>query len=144
MRVTLEGMIRMWAGSGHNIVLSEIIATDTIASGGNKGSLTTRVSEIFNESVLSWTIGTGLILKLGLFYSLVVVGFVKAIRHGNRQFAVVILVTALYFTIMTGALGDLRFRVPLIPLLSIVAGLGALTVWEGFRRFRSDSIPLRD
>ena len=76
------------------------------------------------------------ILLLGLVYLLDLAGTIALARGRAGLAAFVLLAPALYFILLPGAASLPRFRVPVMPLLCLLAGLGGGWTWETVRARR--------
>jgi len=63
-----------------------------------------------------------------LQYTGAIFGIIKLCIARNFMLISLIILTIAYFTIVTGALGMYRFKLPLVPLICIAAGYGYSTL----------------
>ena len=86
--------------------------------------LTKTVQNLRSEHVVVGAFG----LKWLAEYALLAVALIVMFRNRN-PYLLTALLTLAYFALATGVVGDTRFRVPLVPLIAAVAGMGAYEVW---------------
>lgn len=79
-----------------------------------------------------WLIGLLLpvIVLLGFIYATSLLGFVQIIRVRNWLPFLILVITSAYFLILPGAPSISRFRVPIMPYLSILSSLGANSIYQ--------------
>ena len=64
-----------------------------------------------------------------------IVGFVRGLLGKVTKMPTVFFtVLILYFAVLTGPVANARYRIPVMPLLAILAGVGAQVVWRGLKR----------
>jgi hypothetical protein len=84
----------------------------------------------------TWLIGLLLpsIVLLGFIYVTGLVGSFQIIKEHNWLPFVVLVITSAYFLILPGAPSIARFRVPILPYLSILSSLGAYSIYQMLRQ----------
>lgn len=80
----------------------------------------------------TWLIGVLLpgIILVGFIYAMGLIGFFQIIRDRHWLAFVILIVTSAYFLILPGAPSIARFRVPILPYLSILASLGTYSAYQ--------------
>jgi 4-amino-4-deoxy-L-arabinose transferase-like glycosyltransferase len=80
----------------------------------------------------TWLIGLLLpaIVLLGFIYATGLIGFIQIIRERNWLPFLVLVITSAYFLILPGAPSIARFRVPIMPYLSILSGFGTYAMYQ--------------
>jgi len=92
--------------------------------------LTEAVRHYFGDK--TWLIGLLLpaITLLGFVYITGLIGFFQIIKDRNWLPFVVLVITSAYFLLLPGAPSIARFRVPVLPYLSILSSLGAYSIYQ--------------
>ncbi|OHA00758.1 MAG: hypothetical protein A3H71_01805 [Candidatus Sungbacteria bacterium RIFCSPLOWO2_02_FULL_48_13b] len=73
--------------------------------------------------------------SMALAILLGIVGFVRGLLGKVTKMPTVFFtVLILYFAVLTGPVANARYRIPVMPLLAILAGVGAQVVWRGLKR----------
>lgn len=107
-----------------------------MASGG-KGTL-----DVLNDQGLmaairhyfggkTWLIAVLLpyMLMLGFIYFASLIGVIQLIKERHWSASILLIATCAYFLLIPGAPSVARFRVPIMPYLSLLAGLGTYTIY---------------
>jgi hypothetical protein len=91
-----------------------------------------RPLNLFEKMVAVW--GTVLIAAL---YLGAVVGFWFLIRQRNWYLSAYFFILIVYYAVLSaGGVSVSRYRIPLIPLLSILAGIGTIVIFNTFKERR--------
>ncbi len=77
-------------------------------------------------------------ITLAIVWLLAVAGMVAAFRHKNYMSFALLLLTILYFGVITGGPeAYARFRVPIMPFLALIFGIGFTSISEAFKKKQS-------
>jgi hypothetical protein len=83
------------------------------------------------ELIIAFTVSIYLILNyLFAFYG------AFHFRKNKEYFIFLFILIILYFTAITGAVGEARYRVPFMPFINILCALGILDLWRRFLIFK--------
>lgn len=137
LRAHVRGIGYMFGGNAKDEIVYDLrrqdppIARTLLA---NTESLSSRVIEELKASSREFFVLPILGVKLLLEYGGFVVGIIVLARRRELVIVVVLLGIMAYFSIATGVVGDMRFRLPIIPLYLSVSALGLFIAWDAGRR----------
>ena len=78
------------------------------------------------------------IITLAIVWLLAVAGMVAAFKNKNYMSFALLLLTILYFGVITGGPeAYARFRFPIIPFLALISGIGFTLISEAFKKKQS-------
>ncbi len=121
---TLQGSLNMFLSLG-NMGMAKTFGWTDNAPKGNFAEITSkRILQNFSSNTRESLLGVAIMLILILQYLGAFYGIIKLVKARQYMFASLLILTVIYFSAVTGVLGNYRFKLPVIPLLCIAAGYG--------------------
>lgn len=136
MRLHLSGVIHALLDSGRNawVHFFRLLPEEEPADAGGLRSASERLIAALRNKPLVLAIHAALALTVAISLGLALVGIVREVIRRD-SLAVLILAVLTYFLVLSGGpAGYHRFRLPIEPLLCLLAGYGWLVLVDAYRR----------
>lgn len=127
-----KGAVDLFAGlaTKHLASVFHIKSHQLTVNPYQKTSLFTRLIDFFqNKTKVELFIAFVLIIYLFVNYCFFLFGTAALLQNGNI-FIYLFLLILLYFSFVNGPMGLARFRVPIMPFISLIGAVGIINVYE--------------
>lgn len=124
MLTNLQGCLNMFLALGNRGMANTLGWTKTAPEGTFAELSTQRVLQNFSSDKRESILGLVIILILALQYMGALYGIIKLIKAKDFMLLSLIFLTVGYFCVVTGILGNYRFKLPVVPLICVAAGYG--------------------
>jgi 4-amino-4-deoxy-L-arabinose transferase-like glycosyltransferase len=121
---SIEGCMNMFLSLG-NMGMAKTLGWTDAAPKGNLAEISSqRIAQNFSSNIRETLLGILIMLVIAVQYIGAIYGIVKLKASGNYMLLWFGFLTVAYFAAVTGILGSYRFKLPLVPLICIIAGYG--------------------
>ncbi|HTA26986.1 MAG TPA: glycosyltransferase family 39 protein [Bacteroidia bacterium] len=120
----MQGCINMFLALGNRGMANTLGWTKTAPEGTFAEISADRIKQNFSSNIRESVLGLLIILIMAIQYMGAVYGIIKLIKIRNWMLLSLFFLTIGYFCIVTGILGNYRFKLPVVPLICAVAGYG--------------------
>jgi 4-amino-4-deoxy-L-arabinose transferase-like glycosyltransferase len=120
----LQGGMNMFLSLGNMGMAKTLGWSKTVPTDSFAELKTQRVLQNFSSNIRETTLGLLILVLIAIQYIGAVYGIIKLIKVRNFMVLSLIILSAAYFTVITGAFGMYRFKLPLVPFICIAAGYG--------------------
>ena len=139
MRLHVEGVAHTLFDSGRNAWVDyfRLLPASEMAPAGGLRPASERLMAALRNKPLVVAIHAWLALTLALYLGLAVLGLARGVRQRNALLLPLLALLAYFLLLSGGPAGYHRFRLPIEPLLCLLAGEGWSAIAEAYRRRRS-------